>query len=313
MFWLRTWILGTKSLLVHPLRSLLTILGILIGVTSVIWLVAIGEGISQEAQRQIEGLGADNIIVRSIRPPSEVTTGFSGPVPYGLKREEFTRLVETIPTLRSALPIREVRRQISHGRRDAVDGRLVGCTPEYAEVTRLELRAGRFITDADVREKHSYCVLAGRLAERLFPYENPIGRRVYLAESRDFFEVVGVLKHRNPTAAIGGSLSAQDFSEDMYIPISTLQQRIGDFVVTRRGSTMSAEGSSWIRSRCESTRSTTSARRPIWFVSRWDYRSTRRLRRKLHRPPDPMSRNGIGKTSRWWCPKNCWSRHASLG
>ena len=241
MFWLRTWILGTKSLLVHPLRSLLTVLGILIGVTSVIWLVAIGEGISQEAQRQIEGLGADNIIVRSIQPPSEVTAGFSGPIPYGLKREEFDRLVATIPTLRSALPIREVRRQISHGRRDPVDGRLVGCTPEYAEVTRLEVTTGRFITDADVRERHSYCVLAARLAERLFPYENPIGRRVYMAESQDFFEVVGVLKHRNPTAAIGGSLSAQDFSEDMYIPISTLQQRIGDFVVTRRGSSSSAE------------------------------------------------------------------------
>jgi putative ABC transport system permease protein len=241
MFWLRTWILGVKSLLVHPLRSLLTVLGILIGVTSVIWLVAIGEGISQEAQRQIEGLGADNILVRSIQPSTETTAGMSGPVPYGLKREEFERLVQTIPTLRSALPIREVRRQISHGRRDPVDGRLVGCTPEYAEVTRLEVQRGRFITDADVRELHSYCVLAARLAERLFPYEDPIGRRIYMSETQDFFEVVGVLKHRNPTAAIGGSLSAQDFSEDIYIPISTLQQRVGDFVVTRRGSSMSAE------------------------------------------------------------------------
>jgi len=89
MFWIRTWILGIKSLMVHPLRSLLTVLGIFIGVASVIWLVAIGEGISQQAQRQIEGLGADNIIIRSVKPPSETTAGFSGPVPYGLKREEY--------------------------------------------------------------------------------------------------------------------------------------------------------------------------------------------------------------------------------
>ena len=86
MFWIRTWLLGLKSLLLHPLRSLLTVLGIFIGVASVIWLVAIGEGISQEAQRQIEGLGADNIIVRSVKPPAEATAGFTGPVPYGLKR-----------------------------------------------------------------------------------------------------------------------------------------------------------------------------------------------------------------------------------
>ncbi|MBC8875789.1 MAG: ABC transporter permease [Planctomycetes bacterium] len=241
MFWIRTWILGVKSLLLHPLRSLLTVLGIFIGVASVIWLVAIGEGISQQAQRQIEGLGADNIIVLSVKPPSETTAGFTGPVPYGLKREEYDRLVATIPTLKSALPIREIRRQISYGRRDPVDGRLVGCTPEYFEVTRLEIDRGRYLTDADVDERHSYCVLAGRLAERLFPYEDPIGRRVYLSESQDFFEIVGVLEHRDPTAAIGGSLSAQDFASDVYIPISTLRQRIGDFIITRRGSSFNVE------------------------------------------------------------------------
>ena len=59
MLILRTFVLGIKSLLLHPMRSALTVLGIFIGVASVIWLLAIGEGISQEAQRQIEGLGAD--------------------------------------------------------------------------------------------------------------------------------------------------------------------------------------------------------------------------------------------------------------
>ena len=77
MFSLRPWLLGVKSLLLHPMRSLLTILGIFIGVASVIWLLAIGEGISRKAQEQIEGLGAENIIVRSIKPPDD-TEGRSG-------------------------------------------------------------------------------------------------------------------------------------------------------------------------------------------------------------------------------------------
>ena len=81
MFLLRTFQLGMKSLLLHPMRSLLTVLGIFIGVASVIWLLAIGEGISQEAQRQIEGLGADNIIIRSIKPPSEVLGSSDAPIP----------------------------------------------------------------------------------------------------------------------------------------------------------------------------------------------------------------------------------------
>ncbi len=240
MFFLRTFQLGLKSLLLHPMRSLLTVLGIFIGVASVIWLLAIGEGISQEAQRQIEGLGADNIIIRSIKPPAEATAGFSGPVPYGLKREEFDRLVKTIPTVKSALPIREVRRTFSFDGRD-VDGRLVGCTPEYFSVTRLELDRGRLLTEADMDNSHNFCVISSGIAEGLFPYQDPIGRRVYLSESKDFYEVVGVLKYRTPTAAIGGSLEAQDFGSDVYIPISTLRQRVGDFVMTRRGSQFSVE------------------------------------------------------------------------
>jgi len=240
MFFLRTFQLGLKSLLLHPMRSLLTVLGIFIGVASVIWLLAIGEGISQEAQRQIEGLGADNIIVRSIKPPADAIAGFSGPVPYGIKREELDKLQQTIPTLRSVLPIREIRRTFSFDGRN-LDGRLVGCTPEYFEVTRLELDRGRLLTEADVNERQNYCVISSGTAERLYPYEDPIGRRVFLAETKDFYQIVGVLKYRTPTAAIGGSLEAQDFNSDVYIPISTIRQRVGDLIFTRRGSSFSME------------------------------------------------------------------------
>src|SRR5437868_15158845 len=107
MFLLRTFQLGMKSLLLHPMRSLLTVLGIFIGVASVIWLLASGEGISQEAQRQVEGLGADNIIIRSIKPPNEVLGASEAQIPYGLRREEFEMLVQTIHTFEFALPKRE--------------------------------------------------------------------------------------------------------------------------------------------------------------------------------------------------------------
>ena len=106
MMSLRPWVLGVKSLLLHPLRSLLTVLGIFIGVASVIWLLAIGQGISNEAQKQIEGLGADNVIVRSVKPSNESIANTRGPVPYGLLWDDYDRIVETIPTIKAALPIR---------------------------------------------------------------------------------------------------------------------------------------------------------------------------------------------------------------
>ncbi len=233
MLWLRTWRLGVKSLLLHPLRSMLTVLGIFIGVASVIWLLAIGEGISAKAQEQIEGLGADNIIIRSIKPPNEVTANMRGAVPYGLLRTDFDRLVETIPTIKSALPIRELRRQFRHGDK-IIDGRLVGCTPGYAEVTRLEVDRGHFITGMEVTNRQNHCVLAAEVADRLFGYLDPVGRSVHFDDDSDYYRVVGVLKPRSATAAVGGSLAAQEFSKDIYIPISTLRARIGDEVVTRR-------------------------------------------------------------------------------
>lgn len=100
MLWFRTVSLGVKSLWLHPLRSLLTVLGIFIGVASVIWLLAISEGISREAQRQIESLGADTIMIRSVKPPSEKLNP-QGVTPYGLTRDEYDMLQLTVPTIKS--------------------------------------------------------------------------------------------------------------------------------------------------------------------------------------------------------------------
>ncbi|MEZ6118817.1 MAG: ABC transporter permease [Pirellulaceae bacterium] len=240
MLWIRTIHAGVKSLLLHPLRSLLTVLGIFIGVASVIWLLAIGEGISIQAQRQIADLGAENIIVRSVKPPSELIADTRGPVPYGLLREEYDKILETVPTIKKALPIREMRRAFSNGPR-MVDGRLVGCTPEYAEVTRLQIDQGHFITDTEVDHLQNHCVLAAEVAERLFPLKNPIGRRIQVDDDNDYYVVVGVLKPKNATAAVGGSLAAQSFDSDIYVPITTLRGRVGDSVVTRRSGSFEGE------------------------------------------------------------------------
>jgi putative ABC transport system permease protein len=233
IFW-RTLRLGVKSLMLHPMRSMLTMVGICIGVWAVICLLAIGEGISEQAQKQIEGLGAENIIVRSVKPvnpPNADANSFI--LPYGLLREDYDKLVATIPTLKSAIPIREMRREVRFKDR-TVDARVVGCTPEYAEVTRLFVARGHFITDGDLQQNQNHCVLAADVAKRLFPYEDPLDRTISLVEHDDFYRVVGVLKPRDPTAAVGGSLAAQDFSSDVYIPITTLRKRIGDTVVMRR-------------------------------------------------------------------------------
>ncbi|MDR1493013.1 MAG: ABC transporter permease [Planctomycetaceae bacterium] len=238
-----------KSLLLHPMRSLLTVLGIFIGVASVIWLLAVGEGISRKATEQIESLGATNIIVRTIKP-AEIDLNTSqgnarGPTitPYGLTRDDFRRLKSTIPTIIDSIPVREIRRQFTRvGRK--IDGRLVGCTAKYQEINRLVMERGRFLEDVDGVYRHNFCVISSEIAERLFPIEDPIGRSINIQSvnnTPDPYVVIGIVKKKDPTAGIGGSFSSQDFSNDVYIQIDTFWSRFGDKIITVSGSSMEAE------------------------------------------------------------------------
>jgi len=233
-------VLGVRSLLLHKLRSSLAVLGILIGVTAVIWLVAMGEGVSFQAQQQIKDLGATSIIVRTIKPAEEANSesgGRSG-ISYGLLRSDYDRIVTNLPTVTRAVPMREITREV---RRDefAVAGQVIGCTPGYFEINRLRIARGRPLTDADLAELENVVVLAHEVAERLFPIRNPLGRSVLIgAES---YVVVGVAAPRTASAAIGGSFSARQFNRDAYIPLSTFRARIGDRVITVRGGTFQNE------------------------------------------------------------------------
>ena len=218
--------IGIKSLMLKPMQSSLTILGIFIGVASVIWLLAIGEGISEEAQKQIADLGATNIIIRTVEPSTQIVSENSGPMPYGVTRDDREKLLR-IPTVKDAIHIRERNRTLFY-RDNRIDGRIVGCTPEYADLTNLEIDRGRFLEAADLISAKTFCVIAQKVAERLFSYEDPIGRSIYLPDFEDYYTIIGVMKHRNATAAIGGSLSSQVFENDMYIPISTMRRRMGD-------------------------------------------------------------------------------------
>ena len=234
MLWLRTWRLGIKTLALHPLRTGLTMLGIMIGVWAVIVLTAVSQGASDQVQKQIASLGATTIIVRSQKPPEEKMGGGRASQ-YGLLRSDLDRIMANVPTIKAAIPIREIRRQFTYRDR-IVDGRLVGCTPRYADVNRLDVAdgRGRFLSDADEIKADTVCVLSANVASKLFPYEEALGKSINVPEHSDKYRVIGVLEHRGASAAIGGSLDSQDFSGDVYIPMSTLRARIGDTIVTRR-------------------------------------------------------------------------------
>jgi putative ABC transport system permease protein len=159
---------------------------------------------------------------------------------YGLERSDYEVLVNTIPTIDRdrVARIRELRRRVQYGTHE-LDARIVGCTPEYAEMMRMEVDRGHFISPAEMSQERNVCVLAAGSARVLFPLQTPLGKTIFIGEKG--FVVVGVMQPRMAMAGIGGSLAAQDFSADVYIPITTLWTRIGDLIYTRRGGSREGE------------------------------------------------------------------------
>jgi putative ABC transport system permease protein len=119
------------------------------------------------------------------------------------------------------------------------NGRLVGTTPEYADVNKIQVAAGRFLTEEDDKYMENVCVLGADIADKLFPFENPLGQPVNI--NQQFYRVVGVMKERMPTGGTGGSLAAEEYDNDVYVPLQTVNVRFGRAVIIRQSGSMSGE------------------------------------------------------------------------
>jgi putative ABC transport system permease protein len=229
--------LGLKSLVLQKMRAGLAALGIFIGTATVIWLVAVGEGVSHQARQQILELGATNVIVRTKQPNTGSDKDSNSRVKtYGLLRADLRRIVENIPNISRALPMKELRFELRLGNRTA-DAKLVGCVEEYLELNQLKIARGRWLAPRDRGNK--VVVLADDTAKRLFPYENPIGQAIWVGS--EFYKVIGQTRSRTASAAIGGSLDSRDYNLDAYIPLETLRRRVGDLVMKRVGGEFQGE------------------------------------------------------------------------
>jgi putative ABC transport system permease protein len=230
--------LAFRSLWLHKLRTFLSILGIIIGVASVISLLAFGKGSMKEALDAIKRQGATNIIARSQKPPDDSATSSRTFVAnYGLTYKDYEKF-QTLTAITRHVPMRVFPKEVR--RLDRLhNGRLVCTTPEYAEVNKLELVRGRFLIEDDGRLFRNVAVLGSLTADRLFPFDDPVGQSVVISNHE--FLVVGILKERMPTGGAGGSQAAEDFNSDVYIPLTTSRRRLGDIISQRTTGSRSAE------------------------------------------------------------------------
>lgn len=222
-----TFKLAVRNLLLHKLRSFLTLLGTILGVASVIAMVSIGEGSKQEALEQIRRLGAANVIVRSVKPQptSDVAANSTSVVlAYGLSFADLRALQDLHITDAAIVPSVIHKKNLQHGKRHMRGARVVATTERLPEVKELHIR-GRFFTAQDVSSSANVIVVGGRIASELFGYEDPLGQSLLVGD--DAYRVIGVVSMRDSGSASPLSEDAADENGDLYIPITAAQNRMG--------------------------------------------------------------------------------------
>ena len=235
--------LGVKSLLLHKMRSGLTMLGIIFGVCSVISMLAIGEGASYEAQEAIKKLGSSNIILRSFKPAQDSKSGNSGRSfvnEYGITYGDVTRLDATIPGIKRVLPMRIIRDEVRFNNL-VQQAQIIGTHPIYTEMSSVEILRGRFLTETDETHMNNVCVLTLSLAENLFPYQDPLEEEVKIGS--EYFTVVGLLRERATAEKRpqSGQTEGQPLDNNVYMPLSTTRARFGETIFKRSAGSFEAE------------------------------------------------------------------------
>lgn len=224
---LATFKLAVRNLLLHKLRSFLTLLGTILGVASVIAMVSIGEGSKQEALEQIRRLGAANVIVRSVKPqPSSdaAANATSVVLAYGLTFADLRALQDLHIPNAAIVPAVIHQKNLQHGKRHTRGARVVATTERMPEVKQLHIK-GRFFTKGDVSNSANVVVVGSRIANDLFGYEDPIGQSLLVGD--DAYRVVGVVGAHDSGSASPLSENAVDENSDLYVPISAAQNRMG--------------------------------------------------------------------------------------
>lgn len=231
----RTVKLGSKSLWMHKLRSTLTALGIIFGVSSVIAMLAIGEGASRDAQEKIAQLGSHNIIIKTVDPPEDQSSSGQQQTmkEYGLTYSDAERFRNGIPNVQVIVPNRRFSQQAQYRtRRVAVE--VVGTVPWFPEISNVGLKYGRFLSTTDMHYKRGICTVDEKLVKELFGFDDPLGQDVKIAG--DYYRVVGVvteqasdkqannLGNKDATGAkkAGANLGC------IYVPLNTVRNRFGE-------------------------------------------------------------------------------------
>lgn len=229
--------LGVKTLLLHKMRSILTMMGMVFGVGAVIAMLAVGEGASKKALDEIRRLGSQNIIINSqqaVENSGQNSQRIRMNI-YGLLYADLERIQSSYDTVVRAVPAKLIR---SEGRvaGRSQELRLVGTTPEWFDLVQREILAGRQLLDRDVEQNANVVVLTEHGARKLLAGRTAIDTEVLI--NQGYYKVIGVIKSESTQS---GSMQTPDQNIDAYIPLNVAIERFGDITTIRGNGSRSRE------------------------------------------------------------------------
>ncbi len=211
---------GITGISTHKLRSSLTVLGIVFGVSAVIAMLSIGEGAKQESLEQIAMMGMNNIIIRNRPQPDNQNQKNSD---SKISMKDAAAIKEICPFVESLAP--QIERKLFVQYKDnRCETKLIGTNENYLSIFNYKLLKGRFINAYSLTNAANVCVIGYRIKETLFHFEDPIGKKIKIQDI--WFDVIGVLEPKYSSAKQIEGLETSDRNYDIIVPITSVINRV---------------------------------------------------------------------------------------
>lgn len=204
------------SLAANKLRTFLTMLGVIIGVTSVIALVSIGMGLQQNMMDSFSRLGSNMLVIMPGSSNRGGPRGAAGSITT-LTYDDADAIKEKIKDISYVSPTVRTSTQVVYGHENW-NSSITGVVPEYVAIQSLELKSGLFFSEHDVDVRNRVAVIGATVAANLFANVNPVGKKIRIGNAP--YTVIGVL------ASKGSSSGGQDQDDVVLIPLTTAQERL---------------------------------------------------------------------------------------
>lgn len=211
-----TFKIALRSLKVNKMRSILTSLGIIIGVAAVIIMLSVGEGAKGKISKQIESMGSNLLMVMSGSSTSGGVRVGGGSQPT-LKITDAKAILKDCPSVLEVAPVVSEVKQIVFSNQNWSTA-VMGITPSYLRIKTWGVDAGRTITEEDVKNSTKVALLGSTVTTNLFGDLDPVGKTIRIAGMP--FKVAGILQKK------GQSGMGQDQDDSILIPITTAQKKL---------------------------------------------------------------------------------------